>query len=256
MSNISNFFENLPPSPGPALTPFRVNYKYLTLLQRIPQSFHSYLEETVNNVIKANFDGFKTLNHKLAGHIDLEFELPCENDDFESYIKWLCVQQLIMDENCPYLKHILEFSEIVGTTDQEEIKNFEQLVFNHLSFDTFWVNFQKKYEYNPIHNHTGMFSFVIWHKIPYHIKDEISLGAGKITGDGINKNLNGTFEFHCLNTVNQNSDMSNCIIPADKKWENMICLFPSSLMHSVNPFYSSDDYRITLSGNIFLKLNK
>jgi hypothetical protein len=27
-------------------------------------------------------------------------------------------------------------------------------------------------------------------------------------------------------------------------------LFPSKLKHGVNPFYTSDDYRISISGNI------
>ena len=38
--------------------------------------------------------------------------------------------------------------------------------------DDAWVNFQQKYEFNPLHNHTGIISFVIWIKIPYDIKDE------------------------------------------------------------------------------------
>ena len=28
--------------------------------------------------------------------------------------------------------------------------------------DTAWVNFQKKHEFSPAHNHNGLFSFVIW----------------------------------------------------------------------------------------------
>ena len=34
-----------------------------------------------------------------------------------------------------------------------------------------WVNFQKKGEFQPIHNHYGLMSFVIWMDIPYHYKD-------------------------------------------------------------------------------------
>ena len=29
-----------------------------------------------------------------------------------------------------------------------------------------WVNYQKQCEYNPLHDHTGVYSFVIWMKIP------------------------------------------------------------------------------------------
>ena len=35
-----------------------------------------------------------------------------------------------------------------------------------------WVNFQHEGDYNPIHNHGGIFSFVIWIKIPTHWKDQ------------------------------------------------------------------------------------
>jgi hypothetical protein len=30
-------------------------------------------------------------------------------------------------------------------------------------------------------------------------------------------------------------------------------IFPSQQMHSVNPFYTSDGFRITVSGNVFTK---
>ena len=33
-----------------------------------------------------------------------------------------------------------------------------------------WVNYQKQNEFNPIHNHAGVYSFVIWMKIPYDFK--------------------------------------------------------------------------------------
>ena len=33
-----------------------------------------------------------------------------------------------------------------------------------------WVNYQKQYEFNPIHKHTGLYSFVVFMKIPTHCK--------------------------------------------------------------------------------------
>jgi hypothetical protein len=42
-------------------------------------------------------------------------------------------------------------------------------------------------------------------------------------------------------------------LPVDKTWENVIVLFPAGLTHSVSPFYSSDDYRISVAGNIKFK---
>ena len=43
-------------------------------------------------------------------------------------------------------------------------------------------------------------------------------------------------------------------IPVDKKWEGKICLFPASLDHCVYPFYTSDEYRVSISGNLGFKI--
>ena len=42
------------------------------------------------------------------------------------------------------------------------------------------------------------------------------------------------------------------MIEADHHWEQVIILFPSITQHCVYPFYTSDDYRITVSGNLYL----
>jgi hypothetical protein len=36
----------------------------------------------------------------------------------------------------------------------------------------------------------------------------------------------------------------------DKEWEGKIALFPAKLNHLVYPFYTSDEPRISISGNI------
>ena len=35
-----------------------------------------------------------------------------------------------------------------------------------------WVNYQKKYEFNPPHSHSGVASFVIFIHIPYDLSEE------------------------------------------------------------------------------------
>lgn len=106
-----------------------------------------------------------------------------------------------------------------------------------------WINFQKKYEYNRLHNHAGDLSFVIWVQIPYNLKDELSLSNCK------NSNVpsNSLFEFVCtdfMGKIVQNR------IEVDKSWEGTIIMFPAFLNHMVHPFYTSDDYRISISGNL------
>ena len=41
--------------------------------------------------------------------------------------------------------------------------------------NNFWVNYQKQYEFNPLHDHSGIYSFVIFVKIPPADLDEIKL---------------------------------------------------------------------------------
>ena len=36
----------------------------------------------------------------------------------------------------------------------------------------------------------------------------------------------------------------------DKSWEGVMILFPADTAHQVYPFYTSDDYRISISGNL------
>ena len=70
----------------------------------------------------------------------------------------------------------------------------------HLNIDVtemekFWVNYQKKYEFNPLHAHSGKISFVIWMKIPYYYEDEMTRPeAGNIN----ERTLSGCFLFYYL----------------------------------------------------------
>ena len=105
-----------------------------------------------------------------------------------------------------------------------------------------WVNFQKKHEFNPVHNHSGVFSFVIWMKIPYDLEEELKTGAGVNSVD----NVASKFQFY-YSTIygNHSADLN-----INKDSEGMMVMFPSTLRHAVYPFYTSDDYRISISGNI------
>jgi hypothetical protein len=113
---------------------------------------------------------------------------------------------------------------------------------NDLYLRDVWVNFQKKYEFNPQHNHSGIISFVIWISIPYNINDEMLVSPGKNSA----KNVAGHFSFHYSNI---NGNICSHALPIDKEFENHIIMFPSNVLHSVYPFYSSDAYRISVAGN-------
>lgn len=106
-----------------------------------------------------------------------------------------------------------------------------------------WVNYQKKYEFNPIHNHTGYFSYVLWVDIPYDINDEFNLPHTK---NGTIKSAS-CFSFHYPDTTGSLRTMD---LPLSKEDNGLLALFDSRINHSVNPFYTSDKERISISGNL------
>ena len=107
----------------------------------------------------------------------------------------------------------------------------------------FWVNYQKKHEFNPIHSHDGTFSFVIWMQIPYDWENEKNLEIVKDSNTQYNV---GNFVFvYCKD----NSLHSNPIT-MNPQMNGKMAIFPSHFNHMVYPFYTSDDYRISISGNI------
>ena len=107
-----------------------------------------------------------------------------------------------------------------------------------------WVNYQKQTEFNPSHTHTGVYSFVIWLKIPTEHeeqnKDNIS-----------NMKLRSSFQFSYTDILGK---LSQYDYDLNKSWEGIMLFFPSQLQHKVYPFYNCDDYRITISGNILCKV--
>ena len=113
-----------------------------------------------------------------------------------------------------------------------------------LTLNDAWINFQKKYEFNPFHIHSGVFSFVIWLEIPYTIEEEkLSPHARNSVPSAPSP---GTFMFYF---TKPDGAIGLVNIPADEKYRNHALLFPSSMPHSVNPFYTSDKHRISVSGN-------
>ena len=113
-----------------------------------------------------------------------------------------------------------------------------------------WVNYQKQGEFNPIHNHAGVYSFVIWMKIPFEWKDQNNNTS--LSGNS-NGQLVSSFQISYTDIIGgpraHNYELS-------KKDEGRMLLFPSKLRHQVYPFYNCDEDRISVSGNITLDTAK
>jgi hypothetical protein len=105
-----------------------------------------------------------------------------------------------------------------------------------------WFNIQKKGEFIPMHNHDGLLSYSAWIKIPYDAEEE--------TKDG---KYASCFQFN-YSTITGNTFTE--IIKIDKSFEGKIMMFPSTLPHCVYPFYTSNDTRISMSGNVLFDTEK
>tara|TARA_X000000950_G_C13713526_1_gene577202 strand:+ start:267 stop:938 length:672 start_codon:yes stop_codon:yes gene_type:complete len=177
-------------------------------------------------------------NHRLQGHMKEEYSLDHVKGHFENWL--LSVSKSWIDANPGYLD---EF---------EEVSKCESY---NLYLDRLWVNKQRKYEFNPIHHHLGALSFVIFVKIPYNLKDELNYFP-LISGTSDEHKDNFYTSKFCFVYNDVLGKIKQLAVPVDKTFEGTILMFPSSLLHTVYPFYTSDDYRISVSGNIRIQSEK
>jgi len=116
---------------------------------------------------------------------------------------------------------------------------------NKLTVESVWVNMQKKLEVNPLHNHDGTLSFVAWLHVPFKLEDERNMPNCK---NSRTVELASTFQF-VYNTAL--GTIANCPMFVESGWEARIVMFPAKLLHMVYPFQTSDDYRISIAGNLY-----
>ena len=109
----------------------------------------------------------------------------------------------------------------------------------------FWVNYQKQREFNPLHGHDGLYSFVVFMKIPTHWKEQHALP----TSANSNTPVASDFAFVWPEAPMQVSHQNFPLSPED---EGRMLFFPAWLYHLVYPFYGTEEERITISGNILL----
>lgn len=204
---------------------------------KVPSYIITALREEINEQYESNFRNLSKYNNFLAGAIENEYRLSKSIGLLDEYVKTLVPfywQQFNTDnarkwENTPF-----------------EIKRSQEGAFD------VWVNYQKKHEYNPLHYHHGVLSFVIWLKIPYDINKESSLPMYQTKA----ATSPGIFKFVVPNPYIDESSpygYSNLIqksITVSSDMENTLILFPACLCHEVHPFFTSDELRISVAGNI------
>ena len=115
------------------------------------------------------------------------------------------------------------------------------------NLESLWVNFQKKHEFNPPHDHSGVFSFVIWMQIPTSFAEQRKL---PICAESNADNHISNFAFSYTNTMGK---VSTFAYNMEKQAEGYMVMFPSQMLHQVFPFYENDGERISISGNVDIR---
>ena len=160
---------------------------------------------------------------QLAGNISSSFKLEDEN-------AWFFNQTLH-----PLIKiYAHEFTNLGVHTPTVNVHPY--------TLGSWWVNYQKQHEFNPSHGHQGVYSFVIWLKIPTEHAEQ---NKDNIT----NTPVRSAFQFHYQNIL---GELDTFDYELGKNHEGKMLFFPSKLFHEVYPFYDCDEDRISISGNIFI----
>ena len=115
--------------------------------------------------------------------------------------------------------------------------------------EKWWVNYQQQTEFNPLHCHKGVYSFVIWMKIPFSFAQQ---NKKKIASNSNTPRISA-FEFNYSNMLGEMREYMYELNPTD---EGFMLFFPAKLHHQVFPFYDCDEDRISISGNITLNTTK
>jgi hypothetical protein len=183
--------------------------------------------------IENNFETSESFTGGLAGHLRKEYLLSKCKDYLENLIL-----PLVVAHETEYPNYKSEVKRVISADTNYQLSKL-------------WVNFQKKNEFNPIHTHSGVYSFVIWIKIPYDLKEELNLFPQFEENGKLSENKTSCFEFLYLNSLGK---ISQHTLQVDKNYENVCVLFPANMPHQVYPFFTSDEYRISVSGNFSLKV--
>lgn len=217
-------------------------YKFEIKWDKIPKFFilETFIPTNIVDDINIHLDNLindekKVDNsHKLVGQIRNGYQLALDHEDlnykeFSGLIKALCNQYLV--------RYSQELSDKIWENSK-------------ITFDQIWSVHSYTGDYNPIHDHgtrsvTGL-SFICWTKIPDSIQSSPELGDLKNASGNADGYLNFIFG-------DGGSRLSYELKPPQLKSVKpvigKVLIFPSWLLHSVNPF-ESDGERRTISGNL------
>ena len=212
------------------ITNLDVGSSSMAQLFKLPQHIIDYLWERIEVAKKKSI----CVKETLVGNISQSYYLDDPQNLIVRNLLDILHNNFRMNE---FIQH--EIHNIYHRTDYENQIHVEPYL-----LDGMWVKFQKRGEFQPLHSHRGVFSFVIWMEIPYHHNDESDLSFTK----GTMNSAVGNFSF--VYSTGENRGSSSCIVKLSPDMNGYGCFFPSDLSHQVYPFYTSNKDRISISGNI------
>ena len=180
---------------------------------KISEEFHKLLMKEATASRKKGLD----FREKLAGIIKEEYNF-INKEQFVPYI-----------------------SQCLGIYD-EAFQKFRNVRFKpedkpQYLLSAMWVNYMKKNEYNPPHDHGDDLSFVIFLKVPEELQKEQEKFIGNSGGPGSLGFLYGE--------GNRQAVTYQAVKPKDRD----MFIFPAWIKHYVAPFYA-DVTRISVAGNV------
>ena len=190
-------------------------------------------EDTVESLWKLIEESKKQpedMKHDLAGNISSSIRLDANSPLIQDFVKNVIpiyIEQTIKSYGAPW------------RTTMKEGQGW--------SLESLWVNFQRKHEFNPPHDHSGVYSFVIWMQIPTSYAEQKKL---PICAESNAKGTISNFAFHYTNSLGR---VSQFVYNMEKEAEGYMVMFPSEMKHQVFPFFENDGERISISGNIDIR---
>ena len=111
-----------------------------------------------------------------------------------------------------------------------------------LAFSRFWCRASHEGDYQSIHDHQGIFTFVVWLKIPFdsEVESMVQPGFRPEAGDFVL-----VYPDTCGQLKKQNYKLNESM-------EGKIVFFPSDINHIVYPHFTTTEWRISIAGDIVL----
>ena len=201
----------------------------------VPEEIMAFSREQTTKMISTNFEKKISFKNGLVGAIEHEYRFSAPVPALNVFFKKIIPE---------YWKNF----EVVGSQNYKTKKTYHippsQNGYTHI-----WVNFQRKYEHNPLHMHSGELSFIYWVNIPYDLEKEKQLPHTMSSNQQSPPHT--TLGFYYPSLSPSPSNITSHHIDIDKTFEGKMIIFPSWLQHNVTPFYTSEDYRISVAGNIY-----